>query len=269
MAGAKGLSINLATVRQQFDLQQACEACARQGIEWVAPWRDQLAKVGAAEAARIIAGSGLRVTGLCRGGMFTTDPNAIDDNRRAIDEAATIGADHLVLVVGGLPAGSRDLAAARQKVAEGLAAVLPYARAAKIPLAIEPLHPMYAPDRAVINTLAQALDLCSALGEGVGVVLDTYHLWWDPELLPQIARAGRDKRILAHHISDFLVPTRDLLNDRGMMGDGVIDFKGFRHAVEAAGFTGPQEVELFSHDWWGKPGDQVIATCIERFNAFC
>jgi sugar phosphate isomerase/epimerase len=154
-------------------------------------------------------------------------------------------------------------------VADGIAAVLPYARSAKLPLAIEPLHPIYAPDRAVINTLAQALDLCDALGDGVGVVLDTYHLWWDPELVPQIARAGHDKRILAHHISDFLVPTRDLLNDRGMMGDGVIDFRGFRRAVEAAGFTGPQEVELFSHDWWGKPGDEVISTCIKRYNAVC
>jgi sugar phosphate isomerase/epimerase len=269
MPNAKGLSINLATVRQQFDLKQACEACARQGIEWVAPWRDQLQKTGVPETAKIIAGNGLQVTGLCRGGMFTVDPNAIDDNKRAVDEAAAIGANHLVLVVGGLPQGSRDLASARQTVADGIAAVLPHARAAKVPLAIEPLHPIYAPDRAVVNTLAQALDLCDALGEGVGVVLDTYHLWWDPELVPQIARAGRSKRILAHHISDFLVPTRDLLNDRGMMGDGVIDFKGFRRAVEAAGFSGPQEVELFSHDWWNKSGDEVIAMCIERFNSVC
>ena len=269
MPSAKGLSINLATVRQQFDLRQACEACAHLGIDWVAPWRDQLAGTGVAEAARIIADNGLKVTGLCRGGMFTTDPNAIDDNKRAIDEAAAIGADHLVLVVGGLPAGSRDLPAARQNVTDGVAAVLPHARAANVPLAIEPLHPIYAPDRAVINTLAQALDLCDTLGDGVGVVLDTYHLWWDPELMPQIARAGRGGRILAHHISDFLVPTRDLLNDRGMMGDGLIDFKGFRRAVEAAGFTGPQEVELFSHHWWGKSGDEVIRTCIERFDALC
>jgi sugar phosphate isomerase/epimerase len=269
MARVEGLSINLATLGQQFDLRQACEACAKQGIEWVAPWRDQLASTGITEAAKILAGNGLKVTGLCRGGMFTVDPNAIDDNKRAIDEAAAIGANHLVLVVGGLPAGSRDLAGARQTAADGIAAVLPYARAAKMPLAIEPLHPLYAPDRAVINMLAQALDLCDALGEGAGVVLDTYHLWWDPELLPQIARAGRGKRILAHHISDFLVPTRDLLNDRGMMGDGVIDFRGFRRAVEAAGFTGPQEVELFSREWWGKPGDEVITTCIERYEAVC
>ena len=173
MPNPKGLSINLATVRQQFDLRQACEACARQGIEWVAPWRDQVRRTGVAETAKIIAGNGLKVTGLCRGGMFTVAPNAIDDNKRAIDEAAAIAANHLVLVVGGLAQGSRDLASARQTVQDGIAAVLPHARAANVPLAIEPLHPMYAPDRAVVNTLAQALDLCDALGDGVGVVLDT------------------------------------------------------------------------------------------------
>ncbi|MBN9307393.1 MAG: endonuclease [Devosia sp. 67-54] len=269
MSHTTDLSINLATIRAQCDLRAACEACARHGIAWVAPWRDQLAATGLAEAARILAGNGLKATGLCRGGMFTTAPDALDDNRRAIDEAAAIGATHLVLVVGGLPAGSRDLAAARRRVADGLAALLPYARAAGMPLAIEPLHPMYAPDRACVNTLAQALDLCDALGDGVGVVLDTYHLWWDPELWPQIARAGRDGRILAHHISDFLVPTRDLLNDRGMMGDGVIDFPAFRRAVAAAGFGGPQEVEIFSTEWAQKPGEAVIATCIERFNSVC
>ena len=270
MANADGLAINLATIRKQYDLRGAAEACARHGISWVAPWRDQVASTGLDEATRILKGNGLKVTGLCRGGMFTVDPNAIDDNKRAIDEAAALGAQCLVLVVGGLPSGSRDLGSARKKVADSLAAVLPHARAAKVPLAIEPLHPMYAPDRAVVNTLAQALDLCDALGDGVGVVLDTYHLWWDPNLMRDIARAGAGKRILAHHISDFLVPTRDLLNDRGMMGDGVIDFKPFRRAVDAAGYHGPQEVEIFSTtDWWNKPGDEVLATCIDRFNTVC
>ena len=269
MPNAKGLAVNLATIRAQYDLRGALEACARHGISAVAPWRDQLAATGLAEAARLIKDNGLTVTGLCRGGMFTVAPDALDDNRRAIDEAVSIGAQCLVLVVGGLPKGSRDLVAARQTVADGLAATLPYARAAGMPLAIEPLHPIYAPDRACINTLAQALDLCDALGEGVGIVLDTYHLWWDPNLLRDIDRAGAGKRILAHHISDFLVPTRDLLNDRGMMGDGVIDFRSFRRAVEAAGYHGPQEVEIFSTDWWAKPGDEVLATSIERFNTVC
>ena len=269
MANATGLAINLATIRQQYDLRGAAEACARHGIGWVAPWRDQLAATGLDEAARILKDNGLRVTGLCRGGMFTVDPNATDDNKRAIDEAALLGAQCLVLVVGGLPKGSRDLADARKRVAEGIAAVLPHALAQKVPLAIEPLHPMYAPDRAVVNTLAQALDLCDTLGDGVGVVLDTYHLWWDPNLYRDIARAGAGGHILAHHISDFLVPTRDMLNDRGMMGDGVIDFKPFRRAVEAAGYHGPQEIEIFSADWGARPGDRVLETCIARFNTVC
>ena len=153
---------------------------------------------------------------------------------------------------------------------EGLAAVLPYARSCNMPLAIEPLHPMTAADRCVVSTLKQALDLCDALGDGVGVTIDTYHVWWDPDLAEQIARAGRGGRILAHHICDWLVPTRDLLNDRGMMGDGVIDLRDFRRLIEAAGFHGPQEVEIFSAlDWWKRPGDEVLRTCIERYQAHC
>ncbi len=265
----EGLAINLATIRQQYDLRGAAEACARHGITHVAPWRDQVAKAGLDEAARIIADNGLKVTGLCRGGMFT-GPDAVEDNRRAVDEAAALGADHLVLVVGGLPKGTRDLPAARAIVTDGIATLLDYARANGMTLGIEPLHPMYAPDRACINTLGQALDVCDQLGDGIGVVIDTYHLWWDPALAGAIARAGAGKRILAHHISDFLVPTRDLLNDRGMMGDGVIDFKAFRAMMVAAGYDGIQEVEIFStQDWWLKPGDAVIETCIERFNRVC
>jgi sugar phosphate isomerase/epimerase len=195
---------------------------------------------------------------------------AIDDNKRAIDEAASLRADCLVLVVGGLPLGSRDIASARQMVTDGLAAILPHARAAKMPLAIEPLHPMYAADRSCVNTLEQALDLCDLLGEGVGVAIDVYHVWWDPKLQAQIARAGSGGRILAHHICDWLVPTRDLLLDRGMMGDGVIDLRYFRAAVEGAGYHGPQEVEIFSQEnWWKLPGKEVIATCAERYLSVC
>lgn len=270
------LSINLATVREQWDMRQATEACLRHGITAIAPWRDQVAKIGLDEARRIVEANDIRVTGLCRGGMFpAADPErraaAIDDNLRAIDEAAALRADCLVLVVGGLPEGSKDLAAARDMVAEGIAAILPHARACRMPLAIEPLHPMYAADRACVNTLKQALDICDTLGEeGVGVAIDVYHVWWDPELLPQIARAGAGKRILAHHICDWLVPTRDLLLDRGMMGDGVIDLKGIRRAIEAAGYRGPQEVEIFSSaNWWQRPGDEVLKTCIERYETVC
>ena len=271
--GTQGLAINLATVREQWNLRQAVEACARHGISAVDPWRDQVATTGVEESARILKDNGMRVTGLCRGGMFPAADvagraAAIDDNKRAVDEAATIGAACLVLVVGGLPPGSRDIAGARAMVVDGLAALLPHARACTVPLAIEPLHPMYAADRACVNTLRQALDLADALGDGVGVAYDVYHLWWDPDLEAQTARAR--KRILAYHVCDWLVPTRDLLTDRGMMGDGVIDLKRIHGWVRKAGYPGPQEVEIFSaQNWWKKPGDEVLRTCIERFNTVC
>ncbi|MBB3289272.1 MULTISPECIES: sugar phosphate isomerase/epimerase family protein [unclassified Rhizobium] len=271
----EGLSINLATVRQQYDMRQAVEACLKQDIVAIAPWRDQVHKIGLSEAARIVADNRLKVTGLCRGGMFpATDAEgraaAIDDNKRAIDEAAALNADCLVLVVGGLPEGSRDIAHARQMVADGIAAILPHARSAGIPIAIEPLHPMYAADRACVNTLEQALDICDLLGDGIGVAIDVYHVWWDPKLHEQIARAGAGGRILAHHICDWLVPTTDLLLDRGMMGDGVIDLKRIRAEIEKAGFFGLQEVEIFSqNNWWKRLGEEVLSTCIERFRAVC
>jgi len=271
----EGLSLNLATVRQQWNLIEAVEACLAKSITAIAPWRDQVAKVGLAEAARVISSNEVRVTGLCRGGMFPAPDAAgraaaIADNKRAIEEAVTLGADCLVLVVGGLPPGSRGLAGARDMVIDGIAAILPEARAARMPLAIEPLHPMYAADRACVNTLAQALDICDLMGGGVGVVIDVYHVWWDPALMAQIARAGAAGRILAHHICDWLVPTGDLLLDRGMMGDGVIDLKSIRAAMEAAGYHGPQEVEIFSaENWWQRPGEEVLATVIERYQTVC
>ena len=274
MAGSE-LSINLATLRCGWSLAQMVEGCARHGVRAIAPWRDQMEAVGLDEAVRIVKANGMHVTGLCRGGMFPAATPAerqerIDDNRRAIDEAAALGADCLVLVVGGLPAGSRDIAGARQMVADGIGAVLDHARTSGVPLAIEPLHPMYAADRSCINTIAQALDMCAGLGDGVGVAIDVYHTWWDPALAASIARAGREGRILAHHICDWLVPTKDLLLDRGMMGDGVIDLKALRTMIEAAGYHGPQEVEIFSqNDWWKRSGDEVIATVVERFATVC
>jgi len=270
-----GLSINLATVRTQYTMAQAVDACLAQGITAIAPWRDQIQATGIKEAAAILRSNSMRVTGLCRGGMFPAVDKAglaaaVEDNKRAIDEAAAIQAECLVLVVGGLPDGSRDLPKAREMVADGLFAILPYARENRMPLAIEPLHPMYAADRSCINTLEQALDLCDLLGEGVGVVVDVYHVWWDPKLYAQIARAGAGGRILAHHICDWLVPTHDLLLDRGMMGDGIIDLRSIRTAIEEAGYHGPQEVEIFSSEnWWKRPGEEVISTCAERFISIC
>jgi sugar phosphate isomerase/epimerase len=270
-----GLSINLATVRQQWNLREAVDACVRHGIKAVDPWRDQVAAFGLDESVRVIKANGMRVTGYCRGGMFPAADKAgrlaaIEDNTRAIDEAAALGAECLVLVVGGLPKGTRDIDAARQMVADGIAAILPHARACKMPIAIEPLHPMYAADRACVNTLGQALDLCDQLGDGTGVAIDAYHVWWDPALAAQIARAGAANRILAYHICDWLVPTRDMLTDRGMMGDGIIDLPRIRQWVQKAGYGGFTEVEIFSaENWWKRPGDEVLRTCIERFNTVC
>ena len=268
----EGLSINAATVKP-LSLTQLVAACERHGIRAIAPWRDQIRGMGLAEAGKLIRDAGLQVTGVCRGGVFTAPTAegrraAIDDNRRAIEEAAAVNADCLVMIAGGLPQGSRDLVGAREMATEGLAAILPEARAAKVKLALEPLHPMTAADRGCISLLSEALDLCDALGEGVGVAVDAYHLWWDPYLARDIARAG--PRIMAHHICDWLVPTRDLVLDRGMMGDGVIDLSGMRRMIEGAGFHGHQEVEIFSaENWWKRPGDEVLKTCIERYNTVC
>jgi sugar phosphate isomerase/epimerase len=257
------LSLNTATVRRQWNLAQIIDGCVRYGIQGISPWRDQVSALGLQEAKKRIELNGLAVTGLCRGGFFTAK-DWRDDNLRAIEEAHTLGAQCLVLVVGGLLPGSKDLVSSRERVKEGIASVLPEARKAGVPLAIEPLHPMQAAERACVNTLEQALDLCDALGEGVGVAVDVYHVWWDPKLQAQIERAGK-KRLLAYHICDWLVPTRDLLNDRGMMGDGVIDLPSIRSWVEAAGYGGYQEVEIFSElDWWQRDPDEVLRTCKER-----
>ena len=257
------LSLNTATVKRQWNLAQAIEGCARHGIRGISPWRDQVQELGLEKSAKKIKDCGLTVTGLCRGGFFTS-PDFLSDNLRAIEEAHELGAQCLVLVVGGLVPGSKDLELSREKIKEGLARILPEARKAGVPLAIEPLHPMQAADRACVNTLEQALDLCDSLGQGVGVAVDVYHVWWDPKLEAQVKRAGK-QRILAYHICDWRVPTRDLLNDRGMMGDGVIDLPRIRSWVEGAGYTGFHEVEIFSElDWWKRDPDEVLATCKER-----
>jgi len=272
--GARLLSINGATVRKQGTLADIITGVAARGIGGIAPWRDQVAALGLKETARLIRDQGLVVTGLCRAGLFTAEGRAglaksLDDSRRALDEAAALGARCLIMLGGGLEPGSRDIASARALARDGLARLLPHARSAGVPLAIEPLHPMYAPDRSCINTMAQANDLCDELGEGAGIAVDVYHLWWDPNLQTEIARAGK-KRILAFHISDWLVPTTDLLLDRGMMGDGVIDIRQIRGWVEAAGFAGLCEAEIFSErDWWRRPMGEVLDTCVARFQRVC
>ena len=273
------LSINTATVRAQWPLDRIVRECHARGIRATSPWRDQVAAVGLDKIAALVRETGMELSGYCRGGMFSAIDAAglkaaLDDNRRAVDEAKTLNAACLVLVVGALPGAlagrpaHKDIARSRAEVADGIAATLDYARSVGMPVAIEPLHPMYAADRACVNTLEQALDLCDALDPArtgtLGVAVDLYHVWWDPKLESQIARAGHD-RLLAFHVCDWLVPTRDLLNDRGMMGDGVIDIPRIRGWVEAAGFAGYSEVEIFSaENWWKRDGGEVLDTCIAR-----
>ncbi len=282
------LSINTATVRKQrgveLPLPEILEACARRGIRAISPWRDQVQAAGLATISQLVKTHGFELSGYCRGGMFPAADAAgmqaaRDDNRRAVDEACELNAACLVLVVGGLPgalagqAAHKDIALARQQVTDGIAELLEYARAQKMPLAIEPLHPMYAADRACINTLEQALDVCDLLDpdkpaagpRALGVAVDIYHTWWDPKLQAQIERAGRDGRVLGFHVCDWLTPTTDLLNDRGMMGDGVIDIPRIRGWVEDAGYTGYSEVEIFSvKNWWLRDCGEVLDTCIAR-----
>ncbi|QHE86632.1 sugar phosphate isomerase/epimerase family protein [Hydrogenophaga sp. BPS33] len=277
------LSINTATVRksrgQEVPLPDILDACARHGIGAISPWRDQVAATGLKTISAQVKSHGLKLSGYCRGGMFPASDAAglkaaLDDNRRAVDEACELNAACLVLVVGGLPgalagkAAHKDIALARQQVSDGIGELLEFARNSGMPLAIEPLHPMYAADRACINTLEQALDVCDALDPGqsgaLGVAVDMYHVWWDPKLQAQIERAGRN-RLLAFHVCDWLTPTTDLLNDRGMMGDGVIDIPRARAWVEAQGFAGFSEVEIFSTGhWWQRETDEILKTCIER-----
>jgi sugar phosphate isomerase/epimerase len=261
------LAINSATVKS-WNLAQLVEGCARAGIAAIAPWRDVVQAEGTAKAGKLIRDAGLGVSCYCRAGLFPAPDDAgrkaaLDDNRRAVDEAAAIGAGSLVLIAGGMPKGSKDLAGAHQQVRDGIAALLPHARAAGVPLAIEPLHPMYAADRACVNTLAHANDLCDRLGDGAGIAVDVYHVWWDPDLPRQIARAG--PRILTYHACDWLVPTRDLLLDRGMPGDGVIDLRAIRAMVEATGYSGPIDIEIFSaENWWKRDPSEVLRICLER-----
>ena len=268
----KKLAINQATTMKQWTLREAIEGYAVKDIRGISVWRDKLAECGIDEAATMLKDNGMTVTGVCRGGMFPANDDAgrqaaLDENRRAVDEAAAIDAQCLVMVGGGLPDGSKGMIDARQQVADGLAAMLPHARDAGVPVAIEPLHPMTAADRACVNTLEHALDLCDALGDGMGVAVDCYHVWWDPKLEDQIARAG--DRILGFHVCDWLVPTVDLVWDRGMMGDGVIDIPRIRGWVEAAGYRGFNEVEIFSERNWGKRDPvEVVDTCIERYRNF-
>ncbi|MEU8138520.1 sugar phosphate isomerase/epimerase family protein [Streptodolium elevatio] len=263
------LSLNQWTTRG-WSLREAVDGCVRAGVPSIGLWRDKVAETGAAEAARIVRDAGLRISSLCRGGFLTArEPapraEALADNRRAIEEAAEVGAPCLVLVVGGLPDGDRDLTAARERVADALAELAPYAGRHGVRLALEPLHPMYCADRAVLSTLDQAIDLAQAHPAAqVGVVVDTFHVWWDPQLPQAIARAA--DRIASFQVCDWILPMpADNLLARGMMGDGVIDFRAITHLVHAAGYQGDIEVEIFNADVWAADQDAVVATMKRRY----
>jgi sugar phosphate isomerase/epimerase len=260
------LSLNQITTGN-WNISQAVKGCVDAEVPWIALWRHKVAELGLKESVKLVRESGLKVSSLCRGGMFPASTAAeretrLDDNRRAVEEAAELGTDVLVLVCG--PASDRDIDRARKEVEEGIEQIVPYAQEYGVKLGIEPLHPMYAAERSVINTLSQANSIAEQyLPHEVGVVVDVFHVWWDPELYQQITRAAG--RILGFHVSDWIVPTPDMLMGRGMMGDGVIELRRIRKAVETAGYTGPIEVEIFNQKIWDQPGDEVIATMKERY----
>lgn len=263
------LSLNQRTTAN-WSLREAIDGTVAAGLSSIGLWREPVAEVGLDTAVQWIADSGLRVSSLCRGGFFTvSDPDeakaAYESNVAAVDEAAALGARTLVLVPGGLPAGDRDLQAARARATEAIGALLPYAAEKGVNLGIEPMNPIYAADRGVVSTLAQALDIAEQFPtDQVGVIVDTFHLWWEPGVYEQIARAG--ERIVSYQVCDWITPLpADTLLARGMMGDGHVDFPTFTKAVAEAGYQGDVEVEIFNADVWAAPGADTLATMARRY----
>jgi sugar phosphate isomerase/epimerase len=260
------LSFNQITAKHQT-LRECVDACVRHNVGWIAPWRDRVEEAGLQESARMIRDAGLRVSSLCRGGFFpaATDSERrqrIDDNFRALDEAAALGAPVLVLVCG--PSPDRDIDAARGMVADGIAACVEHARASGVKLGIEPLHPMFAADRSVIVTLGQAIDLADQFNrDDVGIVVDVFHIWWDPKLYTDIQRAAG--RIVGFHVSDWAVPLPGIVTGRSMMGGGVIELRRIREAIDATGYTGPIEVEIMNEAIWSQPIDTTFDQMIRTF----
>jgi sugar phosphate isomerase/epimerase len=265
------LSLNQATTRH-LTIEQAVRCCVEAGVRGIGLWRERVDEIGAARAARLVKEAGLTVTSLCRGGFLTAASAAdraaaIADNHRAIEQAALVGAPVLVLVCGGVPAGSRDLRGARQMVADGIAELVSDAARHGVMLAIEPMHPMFCADRSVISTTAQALDLAEQLGPDVGLMLDAYHVWWDPEIAASITRAG--PRIFGFQLSDWVLPLpADVLLGRGHIGDGCIDFRGLDRAARAAGYDGWTEVEIFNEAVWAAPARQTLTTMVDRYHKY-
>jgi sugar phosphate isomerase/epimerase len=258
-------ALNQATVNH-WPLDEMVAGCADAGVGAVGLWREQTQAYGVQKAAALVRDAGLAVSSLCRGGFFNRD-DWWDENRRAIDEAVTLGAPSVVLVSGGLTEGSRDLDGARAHIGEAIGRLVPYALAAGVQLAVEALHPMFCSDRCVVATLGQALDLVAPYpAAAAGVVIDTYHLWWDDQVWAQIARAGREGRIATFQVSDWITPLpAGVLLGRGLPGTGCIDLRRFATAVTEAGYSGPVEVEVFHEQVWARPGAEVLAEALSGF----
>ena len=269
-------SLNTATLGHREPVAAIAQRVAAAGFGWITPWRREIDERQPARDAEAIRAAGLRVRSYCRTAYLahaseTARMEAVDDNRRALDAAAALGARELVAVVGGLADGSRDIDGSRAQILRGLEALMPAIESTGVTIALEPLHPFYAADRSLLNTIAQAQVWCETLdpeGRYFGIAVDAYHVWWDPLLASSVAGAG--PRIGAFHVSDWLRHTQEPLLDRGMMGDGVIDLKRLRGMVEATGFDGPVEVEVFSRDrWWKEDPNVVLRTCRERLDTVC
>ena len=270
--GGAGLSLNQATVKR-LSLRDAADLCVRHGIPAIGLWRDRVAEIGTAESVATVRAAGLRVSSLCRGGFFThadaaARAAALADNRAAIAEAAELEADTLVLVSGGLVPGTKELGLARRMIRDAIAYLVPIAERAGVRLGIEPLHPMFCADRCVISRLGEALDLAAEFpADSVGVVVDTYHVWWDSALATDLARASG--RIVSYQLADWVVPLpADALLGRGHIGDGSIDFEPITVGVTAAGYRGFTEVEIFNQEIWDAPPDETAAKVVERCAAF-
>jgi sugar phosphate isomerase/epimerase len=275
IANLQNCAINTATLGFQCSIEQSIEAIAAHGFGGIAPWRREIEGQNVSAIAKRIRDAGLKVSGYCRSTSLPSPTREglqanIESNRRALDDAAVLGASSFVMVVGGLPKGSKDIANARANVAEGTAQLLEHGKKLGVRIALEPLHPVYTAERSCLTLLSEALDICrqiegSVSAPSLGVCLDVYHVWWDPNLKRDIARAGLEKRVFGFHVCDWLVPTMDVLNDRGMMGDGVIDISSIRAEVEKAGYLGLVEVEIFSaQNWWKRPVAEILKACAER-----
>ncbi|MBB4188798.1 sugar phosphate isomerase/epimerase [Sinorhizobium terangae] len=256
------IAINHATIRKQADMTRFIELCVERDIKTISIWGDEVDRVGERTVLPVLQEIGLRVLGYNRLGPF--EPKFLDRTRMELERAARFGADHVMVFTGGIPGGQRDLATLRRQHEDCIGKLRDEAASFGVTLALEPLHPMLFGDRTTLASLSRANDLCDALGEGVGIVIDVHHVWWDERLEAEVARAGAARRIVGFHVNDWLLPTKHLLRDRGMMGDGIIDLAAIERMVRRAGYGGPIEVEIFSDDWDSRAPETVLDIAIER-----